>query len=91
MSLFKEIADIQTADTLHLPTPEVVKHNIVVEPSEMQQKMVQDLGQRAEHIRKGNIDPSQDNMLKITNEGRKLALDQRLMNDMLEDNEKRKS
>ena len=88
MSLFKEVADIQTADTLNLPTPEVVRHDEIVKPSQMQQDMVAELGERAEAIRKGSVDPSEDNMLKITNEGRKLALDQRLMNEMLEDNEK---
>ena len=87
MSLFKEVADIQTADTLNLPTPEVVRHDEIVKPSQMQQDMVAELGERAEAIRKGSVDPSEDNMLKITNEGRKLALDQRLMNEMLEDNE----
>lgn len=87
MSLFKEVADIQTADTLNLPTPEVVRHDEIVKPSQMQQDMVAELGERAEAIRRGSVDPSEDNMLKITNEGRKLALDQRLMNEMLEDNE----
>ena len=87
MSLFKEVADIQTADTLKLPTPEVVNHNILVQPSEIQQDMVAKLGERAEAIRKREVRPDEDNMLKITNEGRKLALDQRLMNEMLEDNE----
>ena len=85
MSLFKQVADIKTAETLNLPTPEVVNHNVVVKPSQMQKDMVEDLGERAEEIRNGNVDPSEDNMLKITNEGRKLALDQRLQNDMLED------
>lgn len=87
MSLFKEVADIQTADMLNLPTPEVVRHDVLVKPSQMQKDMVKELGERAEEIRKGSVDPSKDNMLKITNEGRKLALDQRLMNEMLEDNE----
>lgn len=87
MSLFKEVADIQTAETLNLPTPEVVRHDVLVKPSQMQKDMVAELGERAEAIRGGNVDPSEDNMLKITNEGRKLALDQRLMNEMLEDNE----
>lgn len=87
MSLFKEVADIQTAETLNLPTPEVVRHDILVKPSQMQKDMVAELGERAEAIRGGNVDSSEDNMLKITNEGRKLALDQRLMNEMLEDNE----
>ena len=85
MSMFKEIADIQTADTLNLPTPEVVTHNVVVKPSDMQKEMVESLGERAEAIRNGSVDPSEDNMLKITNEGRKLALDQRLQNNLLED------
>ncbi len=85
MNLFKEIADIQTADTLNLPVPKSVFKNIVTKPSELQKEMVEELGNRAERIRNGMVDASQDNMLKITNEGRKLALDQRLMNDMLED------
>lgn len=85
MNIFKETADIQTSDTLNLPTPEVIKKNIVTKPSDIQVKMVQELGERAERIRNRMVDPSQDNMLKITNEGRKLALDQRLMNEMLED------
>lgn len=87
ISLFKEVADIQTADTLKLPVPEVIRHDEIVKPSQLQQDMVKELGERAEKIRQGSVDPSQDNMLKITNEGRKLALDQRLMNEMLEDNE----
>ena len=90
MSMFRETADIQTADTLNLPTPEVITHNILVQPSEIQKEMVSKLAERAEDIRKGNIDPKKDNMLKITNEGRQLALDQRLMNDMIEDNENSK-
>lgn len=85
MNMFKEIADIQTADTLNLPTPEVINRNIVTKPSQIQKDMVEELGNRAERIRNGMVDASQDNMLKITNEGRKLALDQRLINDMLED------
>lgn len=85
MAMFKEVADIQTADTLNLPTPEVEEHNIFVKPSEMQQEMVKGLGERAEAIRNGAVDPSKDNMLKITNEGRKLALDQRLANENLAD------
>ncbi|MBQ3408105.1 MAG: DEAD/DEAH box helicase family protein [Clostridia bacterium] len=87
MSLFKEIADIQTADTLNLPTPEVENHNIVVKPSQIQKDMVTELGNRAEKIREGQVDASVDNMLKITNEGRKLALDQRLINPLLENAE----
>ncbi len=85
MSLFKEIADIQTSDTLNLPVPKAIFKNIVTKPSEMQKKMVEDLGNRAEKIRNGMVDAKKDNMLIITNEGRKLALDQRLMNEMLED------
>lgn len=91
MNLFKEVANIKTADTLNLPTPEVEKHNVLIKPSPMQKDMVKDLGERAEKIRGGSVDPSIDNMLKITNEGRKLALEQRLMNPMLEDYEESKS
>ena len=90
MSIFKEIADIQTADTLNLPTPDFENINVVVKPSEIQQEMVQQLGERAEKIRSGTVDATQDNMLKITNEGRKLALDQRLMNPLLPDAESSK-
>ena len=90
MSMFKEVADIQTADTLNLPTPEYENINIVVKPSDIQQEMVQALGERAEAIRSGAVDASIDNMLKITNEGRKLALDQRLINPLLPDNESSK-
>lgn len=85
MALFKEVADIQTADTLNLPTPEIVTKNVFVKPSEIQQEMVKGLGERAEEIRNGTVDPKTDNMLKITNEGRKLALDQRLLNENLGD------
>ena len=85
MSMFKEVADIQTADMLNLPVPKANYHNVVVEPSEIQKKLVKDLSERAEKIRNRMVDPSIDNMLKITNDGRKLALDQRLANDMLED------
>ena len=85
MAMFKEVADIKTADTLNLPTPEVVAHNVLVKPSEIQQEMVKGLGERAEKIRNEKIDPKKDNMLKITNEGRKLALDQRLLNENLGD------
>ena len=90
MSMFKEIADIQTADTLNLPIPDFENINVVVKPSEIQQEMVQQLGERAENIRNGAVDATQDNMLKITNEGRKLALDQRLMNPLLPDAESSK-
>ncbi len=85
MNMFKETADIQTAETLNLPTPKAINKNIVTKPSQIQIDMVEELGNRAERIRSGMVDASKDNMLKITNEGRKLALDQRLMNDMLED------
>lgn len=87
MAMFKEVADIQTAETLNLPTPDYENINVVVKPSEMQQEMVHSLGERAENIRKGGVDATIDNMLKITNEGRKLALDQRLMNPLLPDAE----
>lgn len=87
MTMFREVADIQTADMLKLPVPKVEYHNISVEPTEMQKEMVAELGERAETIRNTNIDPRIDNMLKITNDGRKLALDQRLMNNMLPDTE----
>ena len=90
MSLFKEVADIQTAETLNLPTPEFENINVVVKPSEIQQEMVKALGERAEKIRSGAVDATEDNMLKITNEGRKLALDQRLMNPLLPDSESSK-
>lgn len=85
MAMFREVADIQTADMLHLPVPESDFHNIAVKPSEMQKEMVAALGERAEKIRGGRVDASVDNMLNITNDGRKLALDQRLLNPMLED------
>lgn len=85
MNMFREVADIQTADMLKLPVPEAEYHNIAVEPTEMQRAMVAELGKRAEKIRHSNVDPTIDNMLKITNDGRKLALDQRLINDMLPD------
>lgn len=85
MAMFRQVADIQTADMLHLPVPKANYHNIAVKPSEMQKEMVAGLGERAEKIRSGKIDPSEDNMLLITNDGRKLALDQRLLNPMLPD------
>nr|WP_328284194.1 SNF2-related protein [Faecalicatena contorta] len=87
ISLFKESADIQTPDMLNLPVPEVVYEDIVQKPSEYQQEMVQSLADRAEDVRNRNVDSSIDNMLKITNDGRKLALDQRLINPMLPDEE----
>ncbi len=85
MSMFKEVADIRTADMLELPVPKANFHNIAVKPSEIQKDMVAKLAERAEKVRKGNVDASVDNMLKITNDGRKLALDQRMLNDMLPD------
>ena len=90
MAMFKEVADIQTAETLNLPTPEFENINVVVKPSEIQEEMVKALGERAEKIRSGTVDATEDNMLKITNEGRKLALDQRLMNPLLPDSESSK-
>ena len=85
MAMFKEIADIKTADMLNLPVPEAKYHNIAVKPSGMQKEMVASLAERAEQVRGGGVDSSVDNMLKITNDGRKLALDQRMLNDMLPD------
>ena len=83
--MFKQIADIQTAETLKLPVPKANHKTIVVKPSEIQKEMVKGLGERAERIRKKLVKPNVDNMLKITNEGRKLALDQRLLNPMIPD------
>jgi len=85
MSTFREIADIKTADVLNLDVPEVERHNVLTIPSEQQEQILEGLAQRAEIVRNGNVDPSTDNMLKITNDGRKLALDQRLINPMLPD------
>ena len=85
MNLFKEIADIKTADQLHLPTPEVEYHNIVSQPTEHQKEMVKALSERASKIHGGSVDPSVDNMLKITSDGRKLGLDQRIINQLLPD------
>ena len=88
MSLFKMSADIQTADMLHLPVPELVggkPTNVVLRPSEVQKRMVKGLADRAEKVRSGKVQPTEDNMLRITNDGRKLALDQRLMNPLLPD------
>mgnify|MGYP002609185752 CR=1 FL=1 len=87
IAMFKEVADIQTADMLNLPVPEVEYHNEVAEPTQFQKDMVAELGERAEEVRKRTVDPSVDNMLKITNDGRKLALDQRMINPMLPDDE----
>jgi len=85
MAMFKEVADIKTADMLDLPVPKAIFHNISVKPSEHQKQMVAELAERAEKVRNGMVDASVDNMLKITNDGRKLALDQRLINPMLPD------
>ena len=85
MSMFKEVADIRTADMLELPVPKANFHSVAVKPSEIQKDMVAKLAERAELVRKGNVDASVDNMLKITNDGRKLALDQRMLNEMLPD------
>ena len=87
MAMFKETADIQTADMLKLPVPEAHYHSVVLKPSETQKEMVASLSERAERVRNKMVDSSADNMLLITNDGRKLALDQRLMNDMLPDSE----
>lgn len=87
MSMFKEVADIQTADMLQLPVPKAHFHNVAVPPSEFQKEMVAELSRRAEHVRSKEVEPHEDNMLKITNDGRKLALDQRLANPMLPDDE----
>ena len=91
ISLFKESADIQTPDMLKLPVPEAEYENVVLKPSEYQQNMVSSLADRAEAVRNRLVEPYQDNMLKITSDGRKLALDQRLINDMLPDNEDSKA
>ena len=85
MSMFKEIADIKTADQLNLPVPEAEYETVVLKPSQYQKDIVESLGERAETVRNGGVDPSVDNMLRITNDGRKLALDQRLINEMLPD------
>ena len=87
MSMFKEIADIKTADQLELPVPEAEYETVVLKTSEHQKEIVESLGVRAEVIRDGGVDSSVDNMLKVTNDGRKLALDQRLVNPLLPDDE----
>ena len=87
MSLFKETADIQTADMLNLPVPKANYHNVVLKPSEQQKEIVKSLSERAEKVRNRMVDSSVDNMLLITNDGRKLALDQRMINEMLPDSE----
>lgn len=85
MNLFREVADIKTADQLNLPTPEVEYHTIASKPTEHQQAMVKALSERAARVHAGSVDPSTDNMLKITSDGRKLGLDQRIINSMLPD------
>ena len=91
IALFKESADIQTPDMLNLPVPEAEYENVVLKPSEYQKDMVASLAERAEAVRDRQVQPYEDNMLKITNDGRKLALDQRLINDMLPDEENSKA
>ena len=90
MQMFREVADIQTADMLNLPVPEAEYRVVSVKPSEMQREMVVELGERAERVREGLVNATEDNMLLITNDGRKLALDQRMMNDLLPDYPKSK-
>lgn len=85
MNLFKQAADIQTADQLKLPVPEADIQTVVVQPSDLQKEMVASLSERAAQIHNGSVDPSQDNMLKVTSDGRKIGLDQRLMNPLLPD------
>ena len=85
MQMFREVADIQTADMLNLPVPEAEYRVVTVKPSDIQKEMVEELGNRAERVRNGMVNPMKDNMLLITNDGRKLALDQRLANEMLPD------
>jgi hypothetical protein len=85
MSMFRMVADIQTADMLNLPVPKANFHTVVLKPSEWQKQMIAELAERAERIRAGVVDPKIDNMLKVTNDGRKLALDQRIINPLLPD------
>ena len=85
MNIFKEVADIKTADQLHLPVPEAKFETVVVQPSQLQQEMVQRLSDRAAAVHSGKVDASEDNMLLITSDGRKIGLDQRLMNPLLPD------
>ena len=90
ITMFKDVADVQTADMLKLPVPEVEYHNQVMKPSDFQREMVSSFADRAEKVRNGSVTPSEDNMLKITNDGRKLALDQRLNDPMLPDDDQSK-
>ena len=85
MQMFREVADIQTADMLNLPVPKAEYRVVKTEPTQMQKDMVEELGKRAEWVRNGEVSPREDNMLRITNDGRKLALDQRLTNPLLPD------
>lgn len=85
MNIFKAVADIKTSDQLHLPVPEAVYHNVVAKPTEIQKAMVQELSERASKVHAGTVDPSVDNMLRITSDGRKLGLDQRIINPDLPD------
>jgi hypothetical protein len=91
MNMFREVADIQTADMLQLPVPKANFHNIVIQPSDVQKEMVESLAERAEKVRNREVDSTKDNMLCITNDGRKLALDQRLINSLLPDYEQSKA
>lgn len=90
INMFKEVADIKTADMLNLPVPNAHYQNVAVKPSNIQKELVESLGERAQKIRDGTVDPHEDNMLKITNDGRKLALDQRLINELLPENKNSK-
>lgn len=90
INMFKEVADIKTADMLNLPVPNAHYQNVAVKPSDIQKELVKSLGERAQKIRDGTVDPHEDNMLKITNDGRKLALDQRLINELLPENKNSK-
>lgn len=85
MSIYREVADIQTQETLNLPRPDAKREEVYLKPSQIQEEYVKELGERAEKIRKKEVNPKEDNMLKITNDGKKLALDQRLINPLLED------
>ena len=83
--MFKEVADIKTADQLDLPTPEVEYHTVASKPTEIQKEMVKELSKRATKVHSGTVDPREDNMLKITSDGRKLGLDQRIIDPLLPD------
>ena len=85
MTMFREVADIKTADQLDLPTPEAIYHTVIAQPTAQQKQMVKELSERASEVQRGNVDPTVDNMLKITSDGRKLGLDQRMINPMLSD------